>query len=164
MMAAILLLLQINVIASLPVANGGDQKQDFLYRDNNVTKGENALHGNTSSSGQRKNVTPGTIYGGHNVTKEKNALHRNTSSSDQKNSTTLNVFFKHVRRPARGAHGCVKRGPSRVYLCGKDRISLVSCEKTSFACVHKGPAPICREITSVCSINGKILVTGCTCA
>ena len=91
-------------------------------------------------------------------------LHRHASSNDQKNNSIQNLFFQYARA-ARALHGCVKRQSSRVYLCGKDKIKIVSCERTSFACSYLPYGSACEKITSVCTDGEELVtvVTGCKC-
>ena len=143
MLAAFLLLFQIDFIAPLPVVNDGDLKEDFLYGDNNRAKKENALYRNASA-----------------LHPYDSTFQRNASSSDQRNSNIVNLFLKHVR-VARSSDGCARPGHF-VYLCGNNQIVTYSCRTSSFACT-KPPAGRCKKKTSVCGADGKIMVTACLC-
>ena len=149
MLAAFLLLFQINIIAPLPVVNNGELKEDFLYGDNNATIKENELYRNASA-----------------LHPYASTFDRNASSSDQRNSNIVNLFFKHIRvarqsQQSQHPHPCVVPDTHDVYACGKELIKTVSCKKSSLACNRYSPAGCCRKITSVC--NGVILVEGCEC-
>ena len=143
MLAAFLLLFQINIIAPLPVVNNGELKEDFLYGDNNATIKENELYRNASA-----------------LHPYASTFDRNASSSEQRNSNIVNLFFKHIR-VARESNPCVVPGTRGVYVCGKELIKTVSCKTESQGCNHVHPAGLCKKRLSYCGRQSK--VTGCEC-
>lgn len=132
---------QIGILVSYPVVNKGEQKHDVLYRDN-------------ANSG---------------VTMEEIALQRNTDSNDHRNGTLSSFFSLNpaYARVARNTHPCVDEDSKSVFSCDSgQRITAVSCRKTSLACDRRKRGLACVEKKSSCTVKRKrvVFVIDCQCS